>query len=183
MEPTSIDTFTRKDIMTTPKNPYGNNENDFGDGLSQSNSMPAYPGTGNPEGAYGQDSFNGMNYGNQGYGAVPPANNTIAYWALGFAIVSILAIFSIVGLVFAFIPALIAIILAIIALMKARKMPLGSKTRKGMSIVSLVLSVLAIVASLAIIAIVGPLVVETVNSCGDLPQEAQQQCIEDQLTK
>ncbi|ADK29005.1 DUF4190 domain-containing protein [Corynebacterium pseudotuberculosis] len=169
--------------MTTPKNPYGNNENDFGSGLSQPNSMPAYPGTGNTEGAYGQDSFNGMSCNNQEYGAVVPVNNTIAYWALGFAVVSILAVLSIVGLVFAFIPALIALVLAIIALVKARKMPLGAKTHKGMSIVSLVLSVLVILASLVGTLILGAFVVDTAGNCVNLPQEEQQKCIESELSK
>ncbi|AFM07549.3 DUF4190 domain-containing protein [Corynebacterium pseudotuberculosis] len=169
--------------MTTPKNPYGNNENDFGSGLSQPNSMPAYPGTGNTEGAYGQDSFNGMSYNNQEYGAVAPVNNTIAYWALGFAVVSILAVLSIVGLVFAFIPALIALVLAIIALVKARKMPLGAKTHKGMSIVSLVLSVLVILASLVGTLILGAFVVDTAGNCVNRPQEEQQKCIESELSK
>lgn len=170
--------------MTTPKNPYGNNENGFGDGLPQQpNSMPAYPGIGNTEGDYGQDSFNGMHYGNPEYGAVTPANNTIAYWALGFAIISVLAVLSIVGLIFAFIPALVALVLAIIALVKGRKMPLGSKTRKGMSIISLVLSILIIVGSLVSALFLGAFVLDTAGNCVNLPQEEQQQCVEAELNK
>ncbi|AEX39699.1 Hypothetical protein, SUR7/PalI family [Corynebacterium pseudotuberculosis 3/99-5] len=124
-----------------------------------------------------------MSCNNQEYGAVVPVNNTIAYWALGFAVVSILAVLSIVGLVFAFIPALIALVLAIIALVKARKMPLGAKTHKGMSIVSLVLSVLVILASLVGTLILGAFVVDTAGNCVNLPQEEQQKCIESELSK
>lgn len=92
--------------MTTPNDSYPAGEPQFGN--DQGNG--GYPTTGYPADLPIDEQL--------------PMKNSLAPWALGLAIVSVVVLFSIFGTGFAWIPAVISVILAIVSLVKLRKMPL-----------------------------------------------------------
>lgn len=158
------------------QNPYdtpGDNTNQYGNASNPAEPFGT-ENTGSIDSGYGVD--NSVNYGTEntadygagsqdytsgvaGYGAgasgyggfenspMAEGKNSLAPWALGVGIVSILCAISVFLTGFAAIPGLIGLILGIVALGSAKKYQHKENKRKGMAITGLVLSILSIIAT------------------------------------
>ncbi|ANE04191.1 DUF4190 domain-containing protein [Corynebacterium crudilactis] len=160
--------------MTTPNYPYN-------DDSGSQNPFNDAPYGANQPGPY-DSSYTG------GFENSPlnSAKNTAATWALGLGIaslVSLLAVFTVVGAFLALLApafALAGIIVAIVALVKAKKIN-GPGKRKGFAITGLILSILTLVVLIGITIIAVTLFANSgLVECANLPDAAaQQQCVED----
>lgn len=102
--------------------------------------------------------------------------NTVAKWAFGLSIASVLSIV-VIG-PFAILPGLVALVLGIVALVKAKKFPTPKQKRKGFSIAAVVISVLVVLVSVAALYFA----LLSFAKCQDAPNaDAMRQCIEQQL--
>ncbi len=147
--------------MTTPNNDPQNSSGlpSYSDVTSDSSSVySSYPS--------GDASYNSGN-------VIPGKKNSLAIWALGVAILSLVCLVSILGSALAFIPAFIGIVLGAIALVRGKKY-MKEDRRTGFSVTALVLSVLVFVISLGIII----LAYAMFSECATIADPtAQQQCM------
>ncbi len=101
-------------------------------------------------------------------------SNTIAAWALGVAVVSLISILLIGS--FALIPGLIAVVLGIVALVKAKKYAEPKAKRKGFAIGAIVIGTLVSIFGVITLVFLANIFGECADY--DTPEEVQR-CIEE----
>lgn len=139
----------------------------------------AYPGGAYPGGAYPEGGYPGAAPAGGGWGQ-PEEINKVAPWALGFAVVSVVAMFLLGPLVVPF--AIVGVILGIIGVVKARKIEFG-KRRMGMSVAAIIIGLIT-----AVLMAIGAAGLYYFFNDADLQEctkledkEAVQKCIEEKV--
>ncbi|KAA8721777.1 DUF4190 domain-containing protein [Corynebacterium spheniscorum] len=139
----------------------------------------AYPGGAYPEDGYPEGGYPGAAPAGGGWGQ-PEEINKVAPWALGFAVVSVVAMFLLGPLVVPF--AIVGVILGIIGVVKARKIEFG-KRRMGMSVAAIIIGLIT-----AILMAIGAAGLYYFFNDADLQEctkledkEAVQKCIEEKV--
>lgn len=139
----------------------------------------AYPEGGYPEGGYPGAAPAGGAPAGGGWGQ-PEEINKVAPWALGFAVVSVVAMFLLGPLIVPF--AIVAVILGIIGVVKARKIEFG-KRRMGMSVAAIIIGLFtAIVMAIGAAGLYYFFNDADLQECSKLEdKEAVQKCIEEKV--